>query len=293
VNVTSGQAGGMLNDINTVLPGYMTQLDGVATTLRDQVNNAVSGISGSIPATQADQSAAGTLQFKVALDGGAFSTVSLTGADWSGAGGGAALQTSLQSALDAAIGAGNATATVTTNTDGSLSVGITPAGTHALQVQASGANAGLSTLLGTTPIGSDGIGGRSFFTGTNASTLAVSALVAGNPAAIAAGVAANGPLDGSVALQLGDMATSNTGADSTYNTLIVQLGVNAKDVQTRDNVQQQSVQSLDAARNSQAGVNTDEEMTNMVEYQKAYEASAKFVTTLDSMLETLINMVGP
>ena len=44
---------------------------------------------------------------------------------------------------------------------------------------------------------------------------------------------------------------------------------------------------------SQAGVNTDEEMTNMVEYQKAYEASAKFVTTIDSMLETLINMVGP
>ena len=69
--------------------------------------------------------------------------------------------------------------------------------------------------------------------------------------------------------------------------------MHAKDVQTRDNVQQQSVQSLDASRNSQAGVNTDEEMTNMVEYQKAYEASAKFVTAIDSMLETLIHMVGP
>jgi flagellar hook-associated protein 1 FlgK len=147
-------------------------------------------------------------------------------------------------------------------------------------------------LLGTTPVGSDGIGGRAFFTGTNASTLAVSALVAGNPGAIAAGVLANGALDGSVALRLADMATSASGADATYNTLIVQLGVDAKDVQIRDNVQQQSVQSLDAARNSQAGVNTDEEMTNMVEYQKAYEASAKFITTLNSMLDTLINMVG-
>ena len=75
--------------------------------------------------------------------------------------------------------------------------------------------------------------------------------------------------------QLADMATSNTGADATYNTLVVQLGVDAKDVQTRDNVQQQSVQSLDASRNSQAGVNTDEEMTNMVEYQKAYEAAGQ------------------
>jgi flagellar hook-associated protein 1 FlgK len=131
-----------------------------------------------------------------------------------------------------------------------------------------------------------------FFTGTGASNLAVSALVAGNPGAVAAGVG-NGPLDGSAALKLADMATSNTGADSTYNTLIVQLGVDAKDVQTRDNVQQQTVQSLDASQNTQAGVNTDEEMTNMVEYQKAYEASAKFVTTLDSMLQTLVNMVGP
>jgi flagellar hook-associated protein 1 FlgK len=62
-------------------------------------------------------------------------------------------------------------------------------------------------------------------------------------------------------------------------------------VQTRDNVQQTAAQSLDAARTSQAGVNTDEEMTNMVEFQKAYEASAKFISAINSMLDTLINMV--
>ncbi len=292
LNVTSGQAGGMLNDINSVIPSYLTKLDGVATTLRDQVNNAMSPIAGTIGTGATNQTAAGTLQFGLGLDGGAFATVSVTGADWSGAGGAAALQTALQTAIDTAIGAGNATATVTTNTDGSLSVGIAPTATHALQVNASGANTGLATLLGSTPVGTDGIGGRAFFTGTNASNFAVSALVAGNPAAVAAGVAANGPLDGSIALRLADMATSNTGADTTYNTLIQQLGVDAKDIQTRDNVQQHSVQSLDAARNSQAGVNTDEEMTNMVEYQKAYEASAKFITTLNSMLETLMMMVG-
>ena len=292
VNITSGQAGGMLNDINTVLPSYLSQLNSVATTLRDQVNNVVSNVSGTLAAGSTDQSAAGTLQFGVALDGGGFSTVSVAGADWSGAGGAAALQTALQTALNSAIGTGNATATVTTNTDGSLSVSVAPTAGHALQVQASGTNTGLSTLLGNTPLGSDGIGGRAFFTGTNVSNFAVSALVAANPNAVAAGAAGSGPLDTSIALQLADMATSTTGADSTYNTMIVQLGVQAKDVQTRDNIQQSSAQSLDAARNSQAGVNTDEEMTNMVEYQKAYEASAKFISTLDDMLSTLINMVG-
>ena len=34
-------------------------------------------------------------------------------------------------------------------------------------------------------------------------------------------------------------------------------------------------------------------MTNMVEFQKAYEASAKFISAINSMLDTLINMVGP
>jgi flagellar hook-associated protein 1 FlgK len=291
VNVTSGQAGGMLNDINTVLPGYLSQLDGVATTLRDQVNGAMSSISGTIAASARDQSAAGSLQFGVALDGGAFASVSVTGADWSGAGGAAALQTALQTALNTAIGAGNAAAAVTTNVDGSLSISVTPTGTHALQVQASGANPGFSALLGSTPVGSDGIGGRAFFAGTDASTLTLSALVAGNGSAIAAGTVGNGALDASIALRLADMASSTTGADATYNTMIVRLGVAAKDVQTRDNIQQLSVQSLDASRNAQAGVNTDEEMTNMVEFQKAYEASAKFISSLNSMLDTLLAMV--
>ena len=167
-----------------------------------------------------------------------------------------------------------------------------PTGTHALQVQAAGSNAGMGILLGSTPVGSDGIGGRAFFAGTDASSLTVSPLVATNPSAVAAGVAGGGALDSSIALQFGDMATSTTGADSAYNTMIVQLGVQAKDVQTRDNVQQTAAQSLDAARTSQAGVNTDEEMTNMVEFQKAYEASAKFISAINSMLDTLINMVG-
>ena len=201
VSVTSGQAGAMLNDINTVLPGFQAQLDGVATTLRDQVNNAVSPISGNVAAAARDQSASGPLTFGIALDGGATANVSIAGADWSGAGGAAALQTALQTAVDTAVGAGNATASVTANGDGSLSVAVTPVAGHALQVQASGSNAGLATLLGTTPIGADGIGGRAFFAGTGASTLALSALVAGNPSAIAAGIAANGPLDASIALE--------------------------------------------------------------------------------------------
>jgi len=292
VSVTSGQAGAMLSDINTVLPSYMTSLDTVATTLRDQVNNVVNQISGTIPASATDQSAAGSLQFNVSLDGGSFATVSVAGADWSGAGGAAALQSALQSGLDSAVGAGTATATVSANSDGSLSVSIAPAGAHTLQVEATGSNVGFATLLGTTPVGSDGIGGRDFFTGTDAASLAVSSAVDADPAAVTAGVVGNGPLDGSVGLQLADMATSTTGADASYNSMIVQLGADAQDVSNRTNLQQATTQTTDNALTSQDGVNTDEEMTNMVEYQKAYEASAQFVSTLNTMLDSLIQMVA-
>ena len=41
-----------------------------------------------------------------------------------------------------------------------------------------------------------------------------------------------------------------------------------------------------------SGVNIDEEMTNMVAIQHAFDASARFLTAVDSMLETLIKNTG-
>ena len=45
-----------------------------------------------------------------------------------------------------------------------------------------------------------------------------------------------------------------------------------------------------ALRDQVSGVNLDEEMTQMIKYQKAYDASAKYISTIDKMTETLINM---
>ncbi len=292
VNTTSGKIGGELNAINTTIPGYVSQLDSVATTLRDQVNGLHAGITGSVDTTAQDQSAAGNLQFDLSLDGSAFATVTVAGADWSGAGGAVTLQTALQNALNTTLGAGNATATVTGGNGSPLAVTIAPAGSHTLNVRATSGNTGFATLLDTTAIGSDGVGGRNFFTGTSAGSLALAAGVANNPAAVAAGTAGNGPLDGSRALDLADLASSTTGADATYRQMIVQLGVDTQTAMNRSDIQQKATQSLDNSRNSYSGVNTDEEMTNMVMFQHAYEAAARFITTIDSILDTLINHTG-
>ncbi len=290
--VNSGQAGGELDAINTTIPNYIAKLDNVATTLRDQVNQLHGAIGGSLTAANQNQSAAGNLQFNVALDNGAFATVSVAGADWSGAGGAAALQTALQTAVDTAVGAGNTTVTVSGGNGSPMSVGLAPTGTHQLQVAATGANTGFATLLGNTAIGSDGVGGRQFFTGTDAASFAVAAGVEGNPAGVAAGTAAGGTLDGSVALDLANLSSSDTGADSVYRQAIVQLGVDTQTATNRDQIQQTATTSLDNARSQQSGVSIDEEMTNLIEFQHGYQAAARLLTTVDSMMDTLINHTG-
>jgi flagellar hook-associated protein 1 FlgK len=45
-------------------------------------------------------------------------------------------------------------------------------------------------------------------------------------------------------------------------------------------------------RESISGVNLDEELTNMIRFQKGYEAAARFIATVNSMLDTLINRMG-
>ena len=49
------------------------------------------------------------------------------------------------------------------------------------------------------------------------------------------------------------------------------------------------VQNIDAARDSVSGVNLDEEMTSMLQFQHAYDAAARFLTAVDQTLDTLIN----
>jgi flagellar hook-associated protein 1 FlgK len=290
--VDSGTAGGKLDAINTTIPAYLTRLNTVATTLRDQVNPLHSGLTGSIATTAQDQTATGNLVFQLALNGGGYANVTVAGADWSGAGGAAALQTAFQTAVNTAIGAGNATVAVSGGTGSAMSVTLTPTGTNTLLAKASGANTGFSTLLGTSGVGADGVGGRKFFTGTTAANIAIDAGVAGNPDAVVGGVANGGAFDGSRALDLADEAESLTGADSTYRTLIVQLGVDTSTAATRSDIQDKATQSLDNARAQASGVSLDEEMTNLVQYQHAYEAAARFMSAIDEMLDTLVNRTG-
>ena len=49
------------------------------------------------------------------------------------------------------------------------------------------------------------------------------------------------------------------------------------------------LQSLENQRLSESGVSLDEEMTDIITFQHAYQANAKMISTIDELLDVVIN----
>jgi flagellar hook-associated protein 1 len=142
--------------------------------------------------------------------------------------------------------------------------------------------------------GLDGVSGRDFFdpAGTTARTFAVSAAVATNPMAVAAADPTKGELDTTVAEQLADLRRDSAGAHARYNSLVVSLGAEVQFTKQQGQMQADLVARLEDDRKAVSGVNLDEEMVNLVAAQHAYSAAARVITTVDEMLDILINRTG-
>ena len=149
----------------------------------------------------------------------------------------------------------------------------------------------------------NGVAGGEFFQATGAGDIRLSDNVAGKPRNIAAAAFGGGTADSSVALKIAALAghradpsgpayLQEDGPDLFYRSLIVSLGVETQAVNRRVDIQYEITRQVDAARDAQSGVNLDEEMTNMLSYQRAYEAAARYMTAVDQMLDRLINSTG-
>jgi len=78
---------------------------------------------------------------------------------------------------------------------------------------------------------------------------------------------------------------------SFYNTLVGSVGVGLQDAERTVSLSESVLKQLDNLRESQSGVSLDEEMTNLIKYQKAFEGSAKLITTATEMLDTVLGLV--
>jgi flagellar hook-associated protein 1 FlgK len=104
------------------------------------------------------------------------------------------------------------------------------------------------------------------------------------------------PGDNRVALEIAKLQTRQTMRDETmtfdeyYNGVLTGMGLKIQRNKTEQAQQESMVRQFKEIRSSISAVNMDEELTDMMQYQKAYEASARFISTVDKMMETVINM---
>jgi flagellar hook-associated protein 1 FlgK len=123
-----------------------------------------------------------------------------------------------------------------------------------------------------------------FFTGTSASTIAVSA----NPSTVQTSSSTTSGAD--LAQSIGHLAGGT--ADQSYAAFVAQVGNGVQAANSTQATQQAVLTAVANQRQSVSGVSLDEEMTNLIQFQQAYQASARVMNAINSTLDTLINSVG-
>ncbi|WP_308535797.1 flagellar basal body rod C-terminal domain-containing protein [uncultured Mobiluncus sp.] len=111
-----------------------------------------------------------------------------------------------------------------------------------------------------------------------------------DPQAIAAGVEVGGIYDGSVALRLGGQQDSPTSALNEWGKSVVDIGVHASGASDKYNLAEQTRQIAEQQQKSQSSVDMNEEVMNLIRGQHAYAGAARITSTVNQMLETLINL---
>lgn len=84
----------------------------------------------------------------------------------------------------------------------------------------------------------------------------------------------------------------STTLDDFYRYSIAQLGVDSQEAVRMEKNSELLVGQVDTNRQSVSGVSIDEEMAEMVKYQHAYSASARVMTSMDEILDKVINGMG-
>lgn len=134
----------------------------------------------------------------------------------------------------------------------------------------------------------DGNPGEDFFTFDPTDPAGTLGVAFTDPRKVAASGLAGGGLDGSNATRLASTSTAEDG----YQKLVNALGSTVASTKRLAINQQALTDQVDNAREQMSGVSTDEELVNLVAAQRSYEAASRVLTTLDEMLETLINRMG-
>ena len=295
-----GEIGGLLHMRNSSvdgLPSVASGLDDLAAGLISAVNQVHASGSGLVPVSSF------TAGVAVTNPAAPLATAGLTPAPVSGT-----LTLGIVDATGAAVSNGSVVIDPATMSLTALAAAIDALPDVAASISNGRLTVAAENAANAVVLGADGsgslaaLGVNAFFTGTSAHTIAVDAGVAADPRRIAAARAdlttgVVSPGDATNARALAALGTARVFSSNTA-TAAEFLGAIGGAVGTAARAAGDRVDTLgsviDATRTQQesiAGVNVDEELADMVRYQHAYEASAKFVKTIDDMLRTVLDLL--
>ncbi len=146
------------------------------------------------------------------------------------------------------------------------------------------------------------LGINNIFTGDSSNTIDVNQDLKDNPSLLAAGrITSDGEMkagDNTNALDLANLKDErysfyNQGdatLGTSFNTFYAEIGATNQNITTQYDFLYGSLSDLNGQLDALAGVNLDEELSDVLRYQYMYQASAKIVTSIDEMMQTLLAM---
>jgi flagellar hook-associated protein 1 FlgK len=142
---------------------------------------------------------------------------------------------------------------------------------------------------------SNGNAGQNFFTlpANSAGAAAGISVAISNPALIAASsdgsAGSNGNVAKLTAALTGNLSSGQTPA-AAYASLVFQVGTAASNATSESTAVGLNLQQLTNLQGSVSTVSTDEETTNLIRFQNAYEAAARIVSTIQQLNTITLNM---
>ncbi len=104
--------------------------------------------------------------------------------------------------------------------------------------------------------------------------------------------------DGRAALAIANIRNTTVGIgrtetlDDYFADSVARIGLKGEQAEIALRTSERIRKDLTDLRQSISGVNLDEELAQMIKFQHGYQASARFITTVDRMLDTIINRLG-
>ncbi|HIE29024.1 TPA: flagellar hook-associated protein FlgK [Candidatus Poribacteria bacterium] len=152
--------------------------------------------------------------------------------------------------------------------------------------------------------GLDNSTGNSFFTFTSvspsdnigaASTIAINDVIFSDVKKIAASGESDAPSDNSIAIMISQLRTNKVMNEDTatfsdfYQSIIAELGGQSKNANQFREAQKLVVSQINQRRESVSGVSLDEEAIDLINYQSAYQAAARYINTVNELLDVVVN----